>query len=54
MTSKTTNKFSPEGLIARLTKSALDDQIDATVANESKLLDEFGRFCREADRGHTW
>jgi TRAP-type C4-dicarboxylate transport system substrate-binding protein len=30
-------------LIARLTKTALDEQIDATVANEGKLLEEFGR-----------
>ncbi|MCO5734231.1 TRAP transporter substrate-binding protein [Rhizobium sp. SSA_523] len=28
-------------LITRLTKQALDDQIDATVANEAKLLEEF-------------
>ncbi|OHV76942.1 TRAP transporter substrate-binding protein [Rhizobium sp. LCM 4573] len=30
-------------LIARLTKAALDEQIDATVANEGKLLEEFGK-----------
>jgi TRAP-type C4-dicarboxylate transport system substrate-binding protein len=33
-------------LISRLTKSALDEQIDATVANESELLEEFGRLSR--------
>ncbi|KKX33170.1 TRAP transporter substrate-binding protein [Rhizobium sp. LC145] len=30
-------------LITRLTKAALDEQIDATVANEGKLLEEFGK-----------
>lgn len=30
-------------LITRLTKSALDEQIDAIVANEAKLLEEFGK-----------
>jgi TRAP-type C4-dicarboxylate transport system substrate-binding protein len=30
-------------LITRLTKEALDAQIDATVANEAKLLEEFGK-----------
>lgn len=30
-------------LITRLTKGALDEQIDATVANEGKLLEEFGK-----------
>ncbi|WJH39380.1 TRAP transporter substrate-binding protein [Aliirhizobium terrae] len=30
-------------LITKLTKEALDAQIDATVANEAKLLDEFGK-----------
>ena len=30
-------------LIARLTKTALDEQIDATVTNEGKLLEEFGK-----------
>lgn len=30
-------------LITRLTKTALDEQIDAIVANEAKLLEEFGK-----------
>jgi TRAP-type C4-dicarboxylate transport system substrate-binding protein len=30
-------------LITRLTKAALDEQIDVTVANEAKLLEEFGK-----------
>jgi TRAP-type C4-dicarboxylate transport system substrate-binding protein len=30
-------------LITRLTKAALDEQIDATVANEPKRLEEFGK-----------
>ena len=30
-------------LITKLTKEALDAQIDATVANEAKLLEEFGK-----------
>lgn len=30
-------------LITKLTKDALDAQIDATVANEAKLLEEFGK-----------
>ena len=30
-------------LITRLTKSALDEQIDAIVENEAKLLEEFGK-----------
>ncbi|CAD7035577.1 C4-dicarboxylate ABC transporter permease [Pseudorhizobium endolithicum] len=36
-------------LISRLTKSALDEQIDATVANESKLLEEFGKVITIKD-----
>jgi predicted amidohydrolase len=29
--------------VTKLTKAALDEQIDATVANEAKLLEEFGK-----------
>ena len=36
-------------LISRLTKSALDEQIDATVANEAKLLEEFGNVISVKD-----
>ncbi|MNL47237.1 Bacterial extracellular solute-binding protein, family 7 [compost metagenome] len=36
-------------LITRLTKEALDAQIDATVANEAKLLDEFGKVIAVKD-----
>lgn len=36
-------------LITMLTKEALDAQIDATVANEAKLLDEFGKVITVKD-----
>ena len=36
-------------LITRLTKTALDEQIDAIVANEAKLLDEFGKVITIKD-----
>ncbi|GGF99784.1 MULTISPECIES: TRAP transporter substrate-binding protein [Rhizobium] len=36
-------------LITKLTKEALDAQIDATVANEAKLLDEFGKVIAVKD-----
>jgi TRAP-type C4-dicarboxylate transport system substrate-binding protein len=36
-------------LIARLTKAALDEQIDATVANEPKRLEEFGKVIAIKD-----
>lgn len=36
-------------LITRLTKEALDAQVDATVANEAKLLDEFGKVITIKD-----
>lgn len=36
-------------LITRLTKAALDEQIDATVANEAKLLEEFGKVIAVKD-----
>ncbi|MBW9090602.1 TRAP transporter substrate-binding protein [Rhizobium wenxiniae] len=36
-------------LITKLTKEALDAQIDATVANEAKLLDEFGKVISVKD-----
>ncbi|MGW9231780.1 TRAP transporter substrate-binding protein [Pseudorhizobium sp. NPDC055634] len=36
-------------LISRLTKSALDEQIDATVANEATLLEEFSKVISVKD-----
>ena len=36
-------------LITCLTKAALDEQIDATVANEAKLLEEFGKVIAVKD-----
>lgn len=36
-------------LITKLTRQALDAQIDATVANEAKLLDEFGKVISVKD-----
>ncbi|WP_420963082.1 TRAP transporter substrate-binding protein [Brucella sp. IR073] len=36
-------------LISRLTKAALDEQIDATVANEPKRLEEFGKVIAIKD-----
>lgn len=36
-------------LITKLTKEALDAQIDATVTNEAKLLDEFGKVISVKD-----
>ncbi|RCS22898.1 TRAP transporter substrate-binding protein [Phyllobacterium salinisoli] len=36
-------------LVTRLTKAALDEQIDATVANEPKRLEEFGKVITIKD-----